>query len=503
MPESSCNVDNVMGKLGAVMDAGGVEMTNGAFEKLTGNAKLLYQQTFSGDKSSILEVGKPKTADKVDQVLNATTQDISEGSRPTIKGVVLGSMKPTDILPKEVTDPILTYIDDFYVINGGDIKGKSGQFIAGMKGVINNIDDSKVPNWAESEWNHWRRDLLDGHPFYEAKGNDLTSILNNTVANSINLSNNVIMGNPVELLVKAPTLYGFRPSLAGLVEALKTTKGNIWARIPELEKRGYYGFNLEPSKRVLGIPGSGKLNDLGKQSIELIMNTTQRPLLNTAYSIGKLKGGEEEGILALEKIAFANRLGNRPRLFRSQSSGSSLKLMNYTFSQYQMMGGLIHGLGNPETRWESVRGIATYGLMVGALGGQSAYIPKPFDMILEQVDGYKDWRAEHLTPLGKLIQPGQITVGAAQSIWNRTTQSANKDFQSGANNLSKGNVGAAVCDFTLGSLQLSIGFGQNVWTNPRILKSIRANIDLLQGDIGQEEAFQRLDKTWNPFHKDE
>jgi hypothetical protein len=499
MPDNSCNIPNVMGKLGAVMDAGGVEMTTGAYDMLEPNAKNLYQEIFSQDKTDILTVGKPELASKVDRIIDETTGDFSQNGNIRLKSVVTGSLKPTAMFPKEATDPILQYIDDFYVKHNGEVSGKHREFQSGIKQVINGLGPVKIPDWAKSEWKHWQRDLLDGAPFYEKAKNGIVQMLDNTVANSINLSNNVILGNPVELFIKAPTLYGVRPSLEGLLEAVKTTKGNVWTRLPEVEARGYYGFDLKPSKNFLKIPMTGKLNDLSKKSMELIMNTTQRPLLNIAYSIGKQKGGVDGGLEALEKIAFANRLGNRPRFFRNQASGQSLKLMNYTISQYEMLSGLVYGLGSKDTALNSARGLATYFTLAGTIGGTASFIPKPLDMALEKVAGYTEWRDEHISPFGKLIQPGGVSVGAAQSIWSRTVESAQRDFKNGAERLSNGDLTGGLEDLTLGSLTFSIGFGQNIMTNPRTQKTLRSYIDLHQDDIDQQEQAEKLQKIWLPF----
>jgi hypothetical protein len=501
MPENSCNPENVMGKLAGVFDAGGIETTDSAYQLMTDNAKLLFQQVVNKQQADILNAAKPKAPDIIDDTLDETTHLLGQANRVNVKSVVTASMKPTDLFPEDVTKPILSAVDDFYIQHANDLRGKAGQFKASIKSVINSLDESKIPEWAKGEWEHWKRDLQDGHPFYEKKGGIVSTILNNTVSNSINLSNNVVSGNVFELMIKAPTLYGFRPSLVGAIETLGKTKGNIWARIPELDERGFYGFPLEPSKNFLKIPLTGKLNDLSKKTTELIMNTTQRPLVNIAYGVGKAKTGTHEGgIEALEKIAFSNRLGNRPRLFRNQADAASLKLMNYTFSQYQMMGGLLAGLTKKETAFNSARGLATWLGLQSAIGGVPSLMPRGMSDILAAASPeYKEWEKENMTPIGKLVQPGNITVGAAQSIWNRVVETAQKDAQSGAEKLANDDPTGAARDLTMAGLTMSIGFGQNIMTNPRVQKTIRGYFDLNDGDIDNQELNTKLTKIWAPF----
>lgn len=504
MPEQSCSIDNVMGKFPGVLDAGGVKTDDAVFGKLTDNAKLLYGQVVDKQQSDILAVGNPSVSSAVEKAIEETTQNITEANRINIKSIVSGSMKPTDLFPEDITKPILDYIDDFFVRNDGDIGGKHREFTTGIKSVIESLDDTKVSEWAKGEWAHWKRDLADGAPFYEKRGGIVSKLINNVVSNSINLSNNVILGNPLELMIKAPTLYGFRPSLVGLIEALGKTKGNIWGKIPELDQRGFYGFDLGPSKNFgvgkIRIPLTGKLNDLVKGTTGLIMNITQRPLVNIAYGVGRAKTGTVNGgIEALEKIAFANRLGNRPRLFRNSADAASLKLMNYTLSQYQMMNSLVRGLGTPGKRFDSARGIVTWLGITSALGGSAAMIPAPISAIFKKIDGYSDWEKEHSTAFTKLIQPGSISIGAGQQIYSRAMESSQKDIQSGAQKLSEGDMNGAIRDLTMGGLTVSIGFGQNVMTNPRTQKSIRVYFDLADGDLSESEKDEKLQKIWLPF----
>jgi len=486
----ACTPDNVIGKLAGMMDSGGVIATDGAVDKLDKSGKSLYHNTRSKGGSESLEDGNQHLSDTFDNFLDDHIVPITEHSPLNIRGVLTHGLKPTDYLPESVTTPILDYVDSFAYANMSRLGSAKGEYRNGLRKVIKGIDLESLPASLQGEAKHWFRDLEEGYPFYGKQGNILTWVISNVTANNVDFSGNILAGNPFELIVKLPTVYGVRGAGKAVVKALEETDGNLWAKIPELEAKGYYGFPDQPTNNPV-IKASQAYNKLA----DSVMAITDRPLKNIAWAA---KGTE-----GIEKIAFKNRLGNDSRITRNPLGRGILTFTNYTLGTYHLLGSMIVGLTNPQTASNAARGLATWAGLTMALGGQAAVIPEPLAFILKKSDpGYSDWEEQNLTPIGKLVRPGGITaLGISSQMVTRAFQRFGSSVGKAAEKFSYQDYAGMGMDLADAGLSLSTTI-RNPLGNPRLQKVLRSTRELFEGEISEDEYYESLKTTAMPFLKE-
>lgn len=497
MPENSCTPENVVAKLAAVFEAGGIPTTEKAFEAMTENGKALYHQSLAKGGSEVIDAAKPellkKTDELIDDFLETETPEGKKGLKQRISGGLLQVMKPEDFMPKEVTEPVFQYLDNFFSDNHNNLGQARQAYKAGIRQVINEIDLDKLNPSIKGEVLHWTRDLLDGYPFYKKQGTFLEGWKSNIISNTLDFSGTILLGNPLEFLVKSPAVYGFKPTVKGVSLALKESNNNIWAKIPEVEKAGGYGIKI-PEK------SSSSLKKAYTFINDKVMGITDTPLKNVAYYTGKSTDGKvSSGAQAIEKIAFKNRWGNDPRLGRS--SKDAITLMNYTMNTYHMLGGMGKAILTPSKRIEGVRQLGTWIALTSAIGGPAAVIPAPLSAILRSNDEYKEWEDSHLNTLGKLVRPGGITFGLGYELINRAGDAWQGGLKKGASKFSNGDTIGGILDLGEGGLSAMTVLSRNPLGNVRVQKLLRNTRDLFEGDIDFEEYTQKAKETALPALK--
>lgn len=472
----ACNPNNAAGKLAGILDAGGIETSEASINMLDDNARKLYHKLRSEGSSDALTAGAENVSSKVDEVIESVTE-ADKSVKDHIRGGVMDIMKPADIMPDHVTGPVFEYLDKFFAENYNNMHSARSAYRSGINSVLDSVSPSidTLDPAIRGQAAHWMRDLKDGYPFYGKSGTIWDKARNSAVSNVLDFSGTVLLGNPLEMIVKAPALYGIKPTLRGLIEYAKETKFNPLAKIPELEKAGVYGMDRGASK----IPIIGSLLNAYNKAAETTMAFTDRPLKNLAYSIGKLDGGS--GVEAVEKIAFKNRWGNDPRLGRS--SKDAITLMNYTMNTYHMMGGMAKGLMTPGKRIEAARQLAMWTVITGGIGGQAALIPAPVAAILKNNDDYKAWEKANINIAGKLIRPGGITFGVGAELINRAFESWQRGVNKGTQKWESGDPQGALLDYADGGLSIMTILGRNPLGNSRIQKAARNTRDLFEGDL--------------------
>jgi hypothetical protein len=478
MPNDACNPHNAVAKMAGVFDAGGIETTEGALNRLDDNAKTLFHQIRSQSSAQALQKTSPKAAKTAEEIIEDVTDENADKGTiiERVKGGLLDVMKPADFLPEDVTGPVFEYLDNFFVANHQDMVGARKSYSAGIRKVLNEISetvDGLSPE-AKGQAAHWMRDLREGYPFYGKSGTILNNMTSNVVSNALDFSTNVLLGNPLEIIIKAPAVYGIRPTFNGLGMLAKETKGNLWATIPELEQAGVYGMEMPKGKGKIA-----SLQNAYNYINEKVMNVTDRPLKNWAYYTGKAQNGN--GMEAVEKIAFKNRWGNDARLGRSNRD--AVTLMNYTFNTYYMFGGMAKNIITPGKRAEGLRQFGMWAGLTSLIGGPAAVIPAPLAEVLKQNAEYAEFEKNYLFPTGKLIRPGGVTFGVGYEMVNRAGDVWFRGLKKGAEKLSKDDPQGAMLDFADGGLGAATVFTRSPLGNLRVQKVLRNTRDLYEGDL--------------------
>ena len=484
MANNDCTPHNAAAKLAGVMDAGGIELTEGALNVLDDNGKMLYHAIRNKGGSETLSY-HTATQD-VDDVVTGIIESHDElTTMQAIRSNVMHAMKPADFLPQDVTEPVFNFLNDFYAKNHGNMNAARGQYFGSIKQLIKEVQPAvdKLEPAAKGEAAHWMRDLREGYPFYGQGKTFIGGMVSNSVKNVLDFSGTVFLGNPIEFIVKAPSVYGIRPTFDGLIELTKTTKGNYWAKIPELEELGVYGYE-PPAKASNAIKAAyGKLADGA-------MAVSDRPFKNWAYATGKAKAGSKEGGLeAVEQIMFKNRFGNDPRIARKNAD--AVTLMNYTLNTYHMLGGMARGLAVHGKRAESARQLAMWTALTAGIGGPAALIPAPLSALFGNIDGYKEWEAANINTAGKLMRPGGITFGVGYELVSRAMDAWNRGLKHGIDKLEDGDTTGALLDFGDAGVSLSTVLWRSPFGNVRAQRAGRNTRDLFEGDVDNEGYWQK------------
>lgn len=509
MSKDACTPDNVIGALMGKGESLGWSSSEASLKELDKGGNQVYHEQVAKGQAEVLADANSGLAGKVIKHIEKETGDLNAIQK--VHAGIAQTQRPSEIFPERFTEPVFKAIDDFLVATENPMQDVSG-FKKAMKKVTKEVEPmiEQMPITVRGEAKLWLKDLQNGHPFGTwQKGNILTQGINNVVANAIDLSGTIIAGNPFELMVKLPTVYGLRGSTKGIAEALKLTKGNFWGRIPELEKRGFYGFanphHIEAgiqknSKSLIGKAGSfyNKLNDS-------ILNVTDRPLKNIAFAAGYEKTGTVAGGMeAVEKIAFLNRIGNDPRIARNAASKNALTFLNYTLNTYGLLGSYMKGLTNPKTAVDSARAIGTFAGMTMFLGGGAgALIPEPLAEVLTKYDpDFKEWQDENLSTIGKLVRPGGISsIGISSQMASRALKRFGTKMGDVAEALGEGELNTAALDMADAGLAFS-SFWRSPFGNPRIQKVLRNARDLHEDEIDLEEFQQKTAEGFLPVLKE-
>jgi hypothetical protein len=499
MPIDDCTPKNAVAKLAGIFDAGGIETTERALSHLDDNAKMLFHQVKSQSGSQALDAAAPKASKKAEDILDEITESEDKPNLiQWVKGGVMDTLKPDDYLPPDVKEPVFEYLNNFFAKNYNNLKDARLEYKQGIRAVTEEITPAleNLDEATKGQAAHWLRDLREGYPFYGKSGTIYDQGRGGVVANVLDFSGTVLLGNPIELLVKAPAVYGIRPTFKGIGMMAKETKFNPWAKIGELEAAGVYGIDPPKSK----VPLLGPALDAYAWVADNVMAVTDRPLKNLAYFTGKAKGGSvSAGQEAVERIAFKNRFGNDARLVRSNRD--AVTLMNYTFNTYHMLGGMGKGLLTPGKRLESARQLGMWYALTAGIGGQAAVIPAPLSALLRINDDYAEWEDANLTTAGKLVRPGGVTFGVGAELLNRVGAAWERGVKKGAEKWSKGDTSGAMLDFGDAGITLSTALARNPLGNTRIQRMLRNTRDLFEGDIDFEEYTQEAKEIALPALK--
>lgn len=504
MPEYSCTPENAVAGLAAFLEARGVETSEKALNLLDDNAKMLFHQTKTKVSSEALDSARPETAKKVEKLIKEFTEDskdtrtLTAGERA--KAALFDTLLPSQYLPESVTEPIFQALEKHSAKYFQDPAAGNGEYKQMIRKVLEEVapEVEKLGAAEQFQFAHWARDLRENYIFNPKAQSIGGKAVNNSVKGVMIGSGTAIVGNVFEFTVKAPSLYGLRPTFGGMAEMVAATKGNLWKTIPEIEAAGGYGYQRYQRPGLLN-----KALDIYDKAGQAVMDSTNRPLLNLAYYTGKAKGGTHTaGMEAIEKIAFKNRIGNDARMGRAWTKDQT-QLMNYTLNHYRMFYDMGRGMMTPGKRAESLRQFGMWFGMTSLVGGGvAATVPAWIAGPLRSIDsGYKEWEKQNMNAAGKLVQPGSISLYTGASVFNRIVESAERSLIRGTKKIQDGDVNGGLLDYSEGGMSLSTVLGTPVLGNLRFQKTFKNARDLFEGDIDYDEFIKLNAESFLPALK--
>lgn len=263
--------------------------------------------------------------------------------------------------------------------------------------------------------NQYLKYLSNGGPFFEfnpgggSKASELiTNTKGNITGNKIAWNANTALWNVTEFVQKAPSVFGFKNTANGIVDAQKAAVKaglTIFDKLPELEKAGIYDNDFSPLRP------EGKFDPVAR---------SQNMLDNLAYFTGKRAGNSQK---AMTQVAYRPKPWNDTIIYQDPRAKSDLNFMSFQLRHMQQYGGWVRdafGLNkniSVKQQKEAVKALATYSAVTGVLFGAKSVIPAPLYVVAKTVDPGLDDQIESLNNalnLGAVGEKG--LVGAATGL---------------------------------------------------------------------------------------
>ncbi len=346
-------------------------------------------------------------------------------------------LEPTAILPDHFTQPAIEGLQNWVEKHAFEnYLSKKRSYLAEVAPLFRDLKESvpSLPSHLQQYAYDYVNDYLKGGEFFNfspptKSGSVLETGMRNLMNSYISFNPGIIAMHLGEYLPKAMSEYGPLNTLKGFQKLIETSKGNIFQAIPELQAKGIYTLHGD---------NPPKLNPL-----QWVSNMNR----NLYYMTGEAAGGEAEGLKAIQTLGYKYRPGDTPAIFRNSGSAKDLLLMRYAIGQARMLGQWAHDLSGRIIQYQdgkltlSPPDLAKMATGAGALGtwltlqsiltGVKSVVPKPLYAMMtpDQKQALTDFDTNHATNLfykatgldiGHHVQPGGITIGVGQDIFNST-----------------------------------------------------------------------------------
>lgn len=413
MSSKACTPDNVLGeKLGLRDVAGNLDVPPELVDSLDNGGKATFFNVKDQNGAEIYDASPGLHGNPVNQKTIGGLKGWLDDFISPAKNIVRDFSKAEAILPESLVDELDNLLVDFRTRHGGTDFTARRAFNDSIKDYLDSVDTTEMSPAQQRYFERYKRfygdfDQVFGH---QQKGY-IEERLDTTTKGVLLLNTSIIAGNPIEVAMKLPALYGAK-ALAGLAEA---GRQGLFRKLPELERQGVYGYEYA--------------GDVSKHFFEKVMTGAEVPFRNISYFTGlAAEGTEAGGRKAIEKILFVPRMANLPMAYHTPMGRATLRLLGYTLNTYKMLGGMAKGLANPETFGKSALGLTYYGALGYMLGGASGVIPTPLTQLIGLVSPEtRDAIEGDRRPLTGLMQVSGINrVGIPLDILNRNLKTLNQ-----------------------------------------------------------------------------
>lgn len=546
---TECSPDSIAGALTATMEAVGIDATEA---KLAMNKQQKQGYTAKSDDimdASYRDGSKIKEGDGV--VIDWIT-----GSREIVKKNADGTIpekRPVNSIDQLINaskylfykkrnasdslgdEIILPFQDIMEKANSGvEFEVRAGKTKSG-KSLYYHLVEKEIAKLEKGQerlsdnpaWDRYKTFLLKGGALYADKPKpDLgTQIVNNVVSNTITGNFNVFGGNLIEM-IKVPTMYGG--------DALKTINAINFSKRPELINAGVFN---DPNKRFEKIisekgdhpfwQGLIKKNNEGVQILQDLTFLFDTPMKNWAYEAGKARGGHDEGLRAVQRITFNNRLADPT--FEQMDANATLttQLTNYTMGTARFYGHLWKELASykqgdkelSERAKQALGGLVMYHVGLGisagtlnALQGKdfresfiigASQVPVLYSIAEELFPDLKEMAERNKGAGTQLVKAGSLNgffIGV--DIAQGTIKGAYTAYGKALDAVRNGDPSTASLEGARGLIKTSV-------LTPTVLGTKTAQgvtdwlLDWWEGDFEADEALKQLAGRTTPYYKDE
>jgi len=404
-----------------------------------------------------------------------------------ISSVITEQRNPSGLFGEDRVKPVIDFVTQHYKKNSGNLQNRQSQYTAGIKKVFSSIDVSDLKESRKGAWKNYQHFYEHGGELYTSgSGSKVGSLVTNLAGNTIQSSPTVLLGNILEGTVKLPALYP-TTFLQGLAKGIWKGKGIF--KIPELEALGLYGREY-----------AGKENAPIWDKIGTLIELSDVPFKNALYYAGELKGGESEGLRAVQRGAFLPRFGDLPSVYYSTAGRNDVRFLSYTVNTWKLYADFGKGLltGSGEGRLKSAYGLSVLTSLPFALGGLRGGIPEPIaNMIGVFSPDTKEVIEESSTPLSGFVQVGGVNrIGIAYSIAERQLKKSWSNFEKGGAALQDQDTTKAAGYFTQATLGL-LPFTKSPLGDAQLQKLMNLGLDIARDDL-DEPLNERLQNDFLP-----
>jgi hypothetical protein len=402
-------------------------------------------------------------------------------------------------------------------------------YTALIKDKIKELEASR-PELADSPaWDKYSKWLKDGGRLYPPNPDEGLGLkglgikgVNNVVSNVITGNFNVFGGNIVEMM-KVSTMYP-DTALGTIQHAFNFTKRD------DLIKAGVFN---DPSKTFENwtakdgdpqwLKGIIKANAKGTQALQDLTFLFDTPMKTWAYEAGKARGGHEEGMRAVQKITFSNRLADPTFAEMNGSNRIVTQLMHYSMGTARFYGSLWGELANhkenPKRAKQAIAGLIQYHIGMGLVAGTlnalegkdfneafaigASQVPVLYGVAEGLFSELKEMNERNKgagTQLTKTASLNSLFIGVdiAKSVVKKTNASIEKAQEAVRN----GDTETAIREGGRASIELSTVFP--VITGTKAGKGVSDwLLDWWEGDFEADQAGKQLLGRTTPFYKDE
>jgi hypothetical protein len=532
---TECSPESITGALTATLEAVGVDtmeaklsMSKAQKQGYTAKIDDLFDDAFHD--GSRLREGDDKIIDWI-----AGSRDTFD-KPSTTAGAVINATKSlmyqernaSQSLGEDVIQafqPIMEKVNSKYkddpngkAIYKGLIKDKIKELEASRPELADSPAWEKYSSWLEKGGRLYPPKPDEGLGF---KGLGIKAV-NNVVSNVITGNFNVFGGNIVEMM-KVSTMYP-DTALGTIQHAFNFTKRDdlIKAGVFDDPSRTFEKWT-EKADDPQWLKSLIKANAKGTQALQDLTFAFDAPMKTWAYEAGKAKGGHEEGMRAVQKITFSNRLADPTFAEMNGSNRIVTQLMHYSMGTARFYGSLWGELANhkenPKRAKQAIAGLIQYhvgmGLVAGtlnALEGKdfneafiigASQVPVLYGVAeglfpeLKEMNERNKGAGTQLTKAGSLNSLF-IGVDIAKGVYRKTTSSLEKAKEAMLN----GDAKTATLEGGRASIELSSVLP--VITGTKAGKNVSDwLLDWWEGDFEADEAGKQLLGRTTPFYKDE
>lgn len=396
MTSNACTPDNVIGRMLGMREANGLPVGKELLDELDTGGKYAYSKQSNAVGADLFDSSETKGRKSVGWLEKAVGNPIDAGKR-----ILTDQAGPDEILGNELIDQMDELVQEHLQESGG-----KAQFIEDARDILDSFAND-YSGTKESYFKEYKDWMMNGGPLYAKERKTGTGqAIANLGDNAIKSSFTVLLGNPIEVAIKLPSLYP-KEAAQGLKNWLEA--GDAIRKIPELEKIGFYGLERKSIT-------DASLFEKANHKWAGINEAADIPWKNLVYHTGKISGGHAGGLKAVEDVLFNQRMANLPRQRWGQSGRVESKLLNYSINSVKLGYDLMKGTVTGDKKAQLALAIMSGSIL--AMGGPGALIPQPIDDFLKKVnpdyEGLPEWGAA-----GLIKQQGIGRVGIPFDMANR------------------------------------------------------------------------------------